>query len=529
MRPVLGFQLEIAPDTSGGSDTVEWLKTRLERWIRGWYERRAVPIPAEVPLDASLPPNHRIHVNEERPSDVATLIELSWQYPADGDRTALWTTQATVASDESGVDLSLSLSIASAEFIARPFRYDLFVPHVIREIARSGRASLGDRTLSDSPRTVAVGKVDSFVERDLGDPKRRLPIVVLTRSNSSDVYPCDPAKLANELCGLAEVWLLPDRWRTYALTNAVGNKLSCFDGGLRTYWPGFGLSDDPFAHPLMTSTRLQGLQSQGIDIGRYLVRALAPVGAMRLSQSARANRIRSASIERRRTQAMLAVQAELAQGQVKELENQLLEAWKQNDSLETALKAERERADNAEKELDVVRQNFALVASSLGPEREDLAAEPVAGASIESVSEALEQARQEYPLLRIWASAMRSAGESHFARPQQVRQALDAIADIGRIVFEQRKDKTSVGALERLFEERGFQYAASDSQTTTTMYGKERTFTQDGKKYLFKRHLTLGGGDRQNCLQIYFEFDHEQNRVDIGYCGVHLPYDGMRS
>lgn len=38
------------------------------------------------------------------------------------------------------------------------------------------------------------------------------------------------------------------------------------------------------------------------------------------------------------------------------------------------------------------------------------------------------------------------------------------------------------------------------------------------------RHLTLGGGDRQNCLQVYFEFDRDARKVLIGYCGVHLPH-----
>jgi len=37
------------------------------------------------------------------------------------------------------------------------------------------------------------------------------------------------------------------------------------------------------------------------------------------------------------------------------------------------------------------------------------------------------------------------------------------------------------------------------------------------------------GGQTNNCLQIYFEFDHESERVLIGYCGRHLPYAGQRT
>jgi hypothetical protein len=43
------------------------------------------------------------------------------------------------------------------------------------------------------------------------------------------------------------------------------------------------------------------------------------------------------------------------------------------------------------------------------------------------------------------------------------------------------------------------------------------------------RHLTLGGGDRTNCLQIYFDVDEKTKKFAIGYCGRHLPYYGMRT
>lgn len=59
------------------------------------------------------------------------------------------------------------------------------------------------------------------------------------------------------------------------------------------------------------------------------------------------------------------------------------------------------------------------------------------------------------------------------------------------------------------------------------MYGAERTFVHRGRKLVMQRHLTLGGGDRQNCLQIYFDVDESRQRFVIGYCGMHLRYYGM--
>jgi hypothetical protein len=44
-----------------------------------------------------------------------------------------------------------------------------------------------------------------------------------------------------------------------------------------------------------------------------------------------------------------------------------------------------------------------------------------------------------------------------------------------------------------------------------------------------QRPLTLGGGDTNNCLQIYFDFDDASQHVLIGYCERHLPYYRQRT
>ncbi len=50
-------------------------------------------------------------------------------------------------------------------------------------------------------------------------------------------------------------------------------------------------------------------------------------------------------------------------------------------------------------------------------------------------------------------------------------------------------------------------------------------FMYNERKRRILRHLTLGGGDSENCLQIYFEPDIEPAKMVVAYCGRHLPYD----
>ncbi len=525
MRPVLGFQLEViaGPSDAPGAAAV-WLQTQVDGWIRGWYERRGTPLTPNAPLAeaAVVPVGHTISVNREVPGPSTSLVEITWQYPADGDRSALWTSRATIAADAEGADLSLSLSIASVEFVARPFRFDVYVPRLIREIAQSGRAQLGGRALAARPRTVSVGNVVKFVEEDLKSPLRRLPLLLVAKTALDDRLPVDVTELAKELCGLAEVWVLSDRWTAYALSDAVGSRLSCFDGGIRTYWPGFDITDDPFSHPLITSRRQTEIEGTGTSVGRHLVRHLAPVGALRLADSPRAAAVRAQMAEVRRAEAKAAIKAGLALGEVDKLESQLLEAWEERDE-------ERKRANELQEQLDAVRQNFALVSTTVSDVESGDGATEEPLADVVSVATALGRGERDFPILRVWRSAQTSAVASRYAHPDKVYRALEAIADVAAQVCDQQRTTMPLGNLEDLFAARGFGYAASDSQTTITKYGKDRTFTEEGNRLLFERHLTLGGGDRQNCLQIYFELDVKTGRADIGYCGVHLPYDGMRS
>ncbi|MGH9462765.1 MAG: hypothetical protein ACRD1X_16235 [Vicinamibacteria bacterium] len=127
----------------------------------------------------------------------------------------------------------------------------------------------------------------------------------------------------------------------------------------------------------------------------------------------------------------------------------------------------------------------------------------------------------------MWRSAEESADKSAFGRPSQVYQALLATKEVAEAYFKSKATGNSMGPWEKAFGEKGFKYAATESQNTMNMYGKDRVFVQKGRRLEMARHLTLGGGDRQNCLQIYFEVDEPRQRFVIGYCGMHLRYYGM--
>jgi hypothetical protein len=178
-------------------------------------------------------------------------------------------------------------------------------------------------------------------------------------------------------------------------------------------------------------------------------------------------------------------------------------------------------------------RNYLDASALFGPDDEAAAAKqspPVAEAP-GTVADALDRAAEHFPdTLEIWEEAKRSAEESSFGNPAKVYDALSAIAEVGRAYLHAREGGPPLGPIEHAFRRRvPFKYTSFESRTTMSIFGGERVFSHHGKKRQMRRHLTLGGGTTNNCLQIYFEFDEESKRVLVGYCGRHLPYSRQRT
>jgi hypothetical protein len=127
-------------------------------------------------------------------------------------------------------------------------------------------------------------------------------------------------------------------------------------------------------------------------------------------------------------------------------------------------------------------------------------------------------------ILIVYEEALISGRRSGSNRASGVYRALAAIAEVGRMYFEARQAGKPMGPVDEALRSRiPFKYTPRESTTTLGLFGQTRVFHHQGKGRQMLRHLTLARGDHKNCLQIYFEFDEESQRVEVGYCGRHLP------
>jgi len=200
-------------------------------------------------------------------------------------------------------------------------------------------------------------------------------------------------------------------------------------------------------------------------------------------------------------------------------------ALSENERLEKDTAAQKTRIAELENDLATYRANLASMQQfQRGATGEVGVSGDGDGSQVQSVLEALEQvAKRRKDVVVVYQSPYEGARRSDFARPDEILKGLIAIADLGEAYFN---DKGSIGPWEKFFEKNGIKYSPNESQNTLNMYGDERRFSHDGRRVQMVRHVTIGRGDTKNCVQIYFEPNDQTSRMEIGYCGRHLPYYG---
>jgi hypothetical protein len=536
MRTVYAVQFEVgAPLGSSPASVPERVRKMAADWVADWYTRSRLSVP-DIPLDGcDLQPvaGHAVKVQRVNAGGHAGLWNLTWSHPADHDDTLLWTSECLVASAEGRTEVSIILRLESTAFRIAPSQFEVWRPRLVRRLVDELPCKEHGRLLTASPQLLAVADVGQFVENELLSPARALPAILFSRDIWSEMYVADPAATADAVVGLARVYFLTDKWAAFALTNDLGKTLSCFGGAVRIYWPGLTQTADPYSQPLFLPDRIRGWEADGRRLPNVILRRLAPISAVRFMQGPITKRVRAA----------LDIEETHRREQVKrglvdraELEGQLLEAWDGRDRARRELE-EREasivelelRIAELEEENRDLKTSFAQIRQHIGVQGQGVS-QPVKEVEVDfrSVREALDRAGQEFrDHIDVWRSAEESAVKSAFARPSQVYQALLAIKEVAEAYFKSKATGRSMGPWDKAFTDKGFKYAATESQNTLNMYGDERVFVHKGQKLQMLRHITMGGGDRQNCLQIYFEVHEGLQRVMIGYCGMHLPYYGM--
>ncbi len=176
----------------------------------------------------------------------------------------------TVTDDR--VAVYASLEVGSADSGINIVEFEVRCPRIVRDLIGDGYPWHHGNSMLHVTSRQATGFDDGvFVADEIVSKDRCVPLIVVAESNGEQVLPHGDQKLAYELVGLANI-VRVDEGAAWALTDALGPMRSCFDGGVRIYWPGMHGKADPFSHPLWSAMALKSMGSSLLSARDRLVK-----------------------------------------------------------------------------------------------------------------------------------------------------------------------------------------------------------------------------------------------------------------
>jgi hypothetical protein len=589
MTRICAYQFEIRPAKGQASAACfRAVRDELAAWVGGFFAPLGV---ADVRLTFDRAPvspleGHQLR-GDERECPTHQLLTLDWERN-DPEASLLWRLTARLAADARLVQAAFVMEVLPRPPALRALRFTVEsttnphgqLPWLVSRLIASGDCRVDGQSVPRRHRLIRKAQVDAFVRQTLCDPRRILPVLVLSLG-AVQARPGVLQALQDHVLGLAQVAALADLPAAERMTKLLGYKLSC-EEGVRIYYAGFTPQAAPDAHPFQTAEQMaQSLKRSTLADQAYALLAGASGSCFEegpVLRSARAafeaedreasrlyaERLRAANAEAEearlslgrhqqrhatvlRETAAMRVELETLRQQVAaaappapkqealdELAAALEYAWDANAQLQAECQAARREAEALNAALRSYRDPEVAQTdpSTAGPAPSppDPAA-PRPERDFGDTAEALAAAASDFAdVLTVWEDARRSAEESRFGMPAKVFQALRAIAEVGRDYFQAQNGGPPLGPIDRAFQARvPFKYTGFESQTTLSKFGSERVFHDGNQSRQMLRHLTLGGGTTNNCLQIYFDFDSAARRAVVGYCGRHLSFSRMRT
>lgn len=522
MRPLYSLQFEIASlEQSQQHEVPNDVLKVIASWICEWYlfrQRTHIAFPLE---GGRITPahNHELSVLRSFSADRSVShTEVSWSYPYEIDGNLRWHSRCDISAFNNLTEVSFQLFAESIQFYIAPVDFVLRRPRVVATLLRQFVCTNGDSRLSLEPAGLSVERMREFVDSALLSSRRRLPIVVVSRNLMSEKWLVDPGELAERLAGIAQVYVLDDKWAGYALTEEVGKMYSCFNGAVRLYWPDFNPSEAPYS-PVYIPDRVAQLGSQLVEA---TFKQLAAISAFRfLPGPVAVDAVDFLQEEKRLEMERMRVLARDSNDY-----SQLLDlSDKENDRLRESVQRLSKENEDLRAGLQLSQDNVRVIWQA-----QENHSEPSSEGAIpadedgdaDTVSNAVEIAKKKFKQTLIFQdSATDSAEKSPFRQPKKVLHALEAMHEVCLAWRRSIETKAAAGSWEQQFEKKGFTYKARESSTSKGKWGEEYETVYKGEKVSIEQHLSVGKGGPDTCLRIHFYVDEASQQLVIAHVGKH--------
>lgn len=360
--------------------------------------------------------------------------------------------------------------------------------------------------LSESALNYGQNDADKLIELLLS-PRRELPVVAIAKTLIGGVQRSliESDKLAYQLAGNAHVVVL-DNLCCWKVTEALGQQLSVFHGGVRIWWPGLTPTSTPQHHPLYVGDRIQDdpLRVLNFVTSKVWAAAVDGIAPPTLEATLFRERARAATEER-----LNRVRQEAAADGGPEVDGDFLAEF------ELQLQANDELQDLIDELQTVVEEQQHSLRQLEEGDRSDRDDEPP---EVDSVLEAVELAASEASNVVYLHGAFDSAKESEFQNPQVV---LDLLRIVHSVADRWAKGDLA-GGFKAAFEVEPVVFKPGIGQVARTKYRTDYEIDYAGSRVLMGPHLRQGTGAVTRILRIYWYEDDTSKQLVIGHVGCKL-------
>lgn len=272
-RPWIKTTFQLVAEIPAGTEGPEVTLREACKTVMYWVRDRA---PEKLPQAAWNGESFRLEWPGQKVEAIAIPEEGVWSFRLEHpdmpfeDRAAVpgrtWTTDVSFTRKIDKLLVGVRSFCASLSYGSQ-VEITMTRPRVVLELVQR-LGMLDIRPIAQQP-WLLMSEEDVLALYDLvSDPRRRLPVVVLTQPDKSRLpvpvseYILNPVELARRCCGLAHVVQLP--WDLgYKWTELVGKPWSVFLGAVRTYHPVIDWENDsPGQHPATFADKIVFWKSQ---------------------------------------------------------------------------------------------------------------------------------------------------------------------------------------------------------------------------------------------------------------------------
>lgn len=370
---------------------------------------------------------------------------------------------------------------------------------------------------------------------EIQNPKRDFPLVLVSPRREGG-YLINPDHLQNQLFGLAQVVEVVDKFDSYEMEEVLGRHWSAWDGAvnvIRTRHP----SGKIIGTPILSEQILCQGDTQRERIAHVLGKVTHNTNVPRLRMQINADGVLQRALRSRFHARLSALRDETKAGgseQVDELLNDMVKFEEEQsrltverDQLEMSLMQSEEEKQELE---DQIRKSRYL---SRYATQNDTNQTPV----IEPALRALELIREgAEPTPADALDLIAGAYSDRITVLQTARDSADALKTFqqGRRLFDMlcrlatdfRDALKAQGDSEAKSVFTPNEYAAQESETVlkSREHLRQREFQYKGEMVPMLRHLKIGvADDLSKTVRVHFDWDSEDEKIVIGYCGKHLP------